>query len=389
MADPGVIALDPARLAGLEDYLQSLSDGCRRRAGRVADEVAGSGLTADHSVAELERLAAACRRERDEVAGRRALLAALPDGLPLTVRVWPSVTRARAAGDALADDVADALAAHPPGWSHLARLLAELDRSAASGPFTAAFFRALGPRRSRELPLHLERAYQRAWTAPLGADGRPRAERPYPDELTVVIAAQTRLAAALRTASLVEGPAALGPTWTRSYTGLPAADDAIAGIDAVVTDAQRREVGEVEQALRDAGYGLTLARSVARSVGWRRAAAVLTVDRGILGLVVAPLALADGDGLECDVPETVLGSVAAAMTVVGAVASLAGAPITVAAGVLSGLALVFGACRSQEARPRETRPTYDPSTGETRLPSGHQSNPHVDGAGVPLPPTYG
>ncbi|HMJ76602.1 MAG TPA: hypothetical protein VK507_11555 [Iamia sp.] len=388
MADPGVIALDPARLMGLEAYLQGLSDGCRRRAGRVADEVAGSGLTADHTVAELERLAAACQRERDEVAGRRALVAALPDGLPLTARVWPSAVQARAAADALADEVAAALAAHPPRWTDLARLLAELDRSAGSGPFTTAFFRALGPRRSRQLPLHLEQAYQRAWSAPLDADGRPLAERPYPDELTEVIAAQTRLAAALRTASRVEGPAALSRAWTRSYTGLPIADGAIAGIDAVVTAAQRREVGEVEEALRQAGYGLTLAGSVARSVGWRRAAAVLTVDRGILGLVVAPLALADGDGLECDVPEAVLGSVAATMTVVGAVASVAGAPITVAAGVLSGLALVFGACRSQGERPHETRPTYDPSTGETRMPSGHQSNPHVDAAGVPLPPGY-
>ena len=60
----------------------------------------------------------------------------------------------------------------------------------------------------------------------------------------------------------------------------------------------------------------------------------------------------------------------------------------IGAGALSALAFVFSACRHQDERRNETRPTFDPDTGETRLPSGHQTHPHVDGAGVPLSPSY-
>jgi hypothetical protein len=378
MADVGVIALDPARLSGLEVYLQALGDGCRRRAVRVADEVAGSGLSAAHPVAELERLAVTCQRERDEVAWRRAVVEALPHDLPLTSRTYPTRAAAQAAAEALADDVIDALRDDPPRWGRLARLLAELDRSAGNPAFAATFFVTVGPVRARNLPLVLERARQVS---------RPAA--PTEAEAAVVLAAQTSLADALRTASRVPGPAALGEQWCRAYAGLPSADDDLAADAEAATVPQRREADEVQRSLRRAGYGLALAASVARSVGWRRAAAALTVDRGVLGLVGGPLALADGDGIACDGPEAVLRTAAAGITIIGAVAPVAAGPATLAAGVLSGLAVLFDACRRQDPRPNETHPTIDPATGQSRVPSGHQTNPRVDVAGVPLPPSYG
>ena len=128
---------------------------------------------------------------------------------------------------------------------------------------------------------------------------------------------------------------------------------------------------------------------MARAVGWQRVAAVLTVDRGLIGLVAAPMALADDDGIVCDGAEALLRAAAGGVTVMGALVPEATVPAGVAAGVLGGLALLLGGCVRQEPRPHATRPTVDPATGESRLPSGHASNPHVDVAGVPLPPSYG
>ncbi|HEX7134864.1 MAG TPA: hypothetical protein VF228_19985 [Iamia sp.] len=378
MAEAGLIALDPARLSGLEVYLQGLGDGCRRRAVRVADEVADSGLSAAHPVAELERLAVTCQRERDDVAWRRAVVEALPHDLPLTGRTYPTRAAAQVAAEALADDVIDALRDDPPHWGRLARLLAELDRSAGSPPFVAAFFVAIGPVRARDLPLVLERAWS------MGPDAAATEAEP-----GAVLAAQTSLADALRTASRVPGPAALGEQWCRAYASLPSTDADLAAEAEAATAIQRREADEVQRSLLRAGYGFALAARIAESVGWRRAAAALTVDRGVLGLVAAPLALADGDGVACDGPEAVLRTAAAGVTIIGAVAPVTAGPATLAAGVLSGLALLFDACRRQDPRPNETHPTIDPATGQSRVPSGHQTNSHVDVAGVPLPPSYG
>lgn len=379
MADPGLIALDPARLGGLEVYLQGLGDGCRRRAGRVAEAVAGSGVDAARPVAELERLAAVCRREGDEVRWRRALVEALPHDLPRPPRSFPSTTAIVAAAEALADDVRAALDEHPPRWSRLARLLDELDRG-GSPLFAVTFFSSLGPVRARRLPLVLERA----WSATrAGAAGRSAVEA------WALLAVHGRLTLALCRASRVRGARALDERWCRVYAGLPPGDEALATVEAAATPAQRGDVPEVEAALRGAGYGLGLAATLARAVGWRRVAAVLTVDRGLIGLVAAPMALADGDGIACDGAEALLGAAAGGVTVLGALVPGATVPAGVAAGVLGGLAFLFGGCARQEPRPRETRPTVEPATGESRLPSGHASNPHVDAAGVPLPPSYG
>lgn len=372
----GVIALDPARLSGLEVYLQGLGDGCRRRAGRVADGVAGSGVGAEHPVAELERLARVCHHERDDVAGRRAVIEALPDDLPLTPLTYATRTAAREAGAALAQDVRAALVAHPPRWTRLTRLLAELDRSALTPAFAAAFFTTLGPVRARSLPLVLEQAWQRTAEPRLSAD-------------EAVVPVQVRLADALRRASRADGPESLGTTWYRAYAGLPHDDAAVEAAERAAPSARRREAELVEGALRDAGYGAGLAGALARAVGWRRAAAALTAQRGVIGVVTAPLALLDDDGIGCDGPEAALGVAAGAFTVVGAVVPAAAVPAALAAGVLGSLAMVFRTCEDQPARPQERRPTVDPASGQSRLPSGHQTNPHVDTAGVPLPPAYG
>jgi hypothetical protein len=226
---------------------------------------------------------------------------------------------------------------------------------------------------------------ERAWsTTRVVADDGATA-----DDVAALLAVQGGLAASLRTASHVRGPGALDARWTRTYAHLPVDDDALAAAEEAATPAQRSDAQRVEEVLRNAGYGVGLAVSVARAVGWRRVAAALTVERGLIGLVAAPLALADGDGIACDGPEALFRGAAAGITLLGAVAPAAVAPIGLTVGALSGLAYLFGGCRRQEPRPNETRPTVDPATGQSRLPSGHASNPHVDVAGVPLPPSYG
>lgn len=389
MADAGVISLDPVRLSGLEVYLEGLGDGCRRRAARVAEGVAGSGLSAAQPVAELDRIAAACHRERDEVAWRRALVEAMAHDLPLPTLTYATREAAVAAAESLADDVIAALEDHPPRWSRLVRLLRELDRSAPSPPFASTFLLALGPARARQLPLVVERAWRQAWVAPVGPDGRPLVEHPTEAEAAVVVAVQTGFARAVRTASRVRGAGALGDLWCRAYAGLPTGDEDLAAVAGGATAEERSEAERVERVLRGAGYGAGLAGRVAEAVGWRRAAAALGVDRGLLGLVAAPLDLADGDGIACDGPEVLLGAASAGITIVGAVVPGAALPAAVGGAVLTGLAALFAACEPQARRRNETRPTVDPTTGQSRLPSGHQTNPHVDEAGVPLPPSYG
>jgi hypothetical protein len=298
---------------------------------------------------------------------------ALPHDLPLPPRSFPSTAAIVVAAEALAGDVRAALDAHPPRWGRLARLLDQLDRD-GSPRFAVAFFTSLGPQRARQLPVVLQRSL---------ATGPVRAEA------GALIAAHGHLAAALRAASRVRGPAALDERWCRTYADLPTGDAALATAEGAATPAQRSDARQVEEALRGAGYGLGLATALARAVGWQRTVGVLTVDRGLVGLVASPLALADGDGIVCDGAEALLGVAAAGVTVLGAIAPAAVVPAGLAAGALSGLAFLFGGCDRQEPRPHETRPTVDPATGQSRLPSGHASNPHVDTAGVPLPPSYG
>lgn len=382
MDDVGVIALDPVRLSGLEVYLQGLVDGCRGRAGRVADEVAGSGVPADHPIGELERLAAVCHRERDEVTWRRAMVEQLPGDLPLPARIYAGAGSAAQAGRGLAQEVADAVSEQPPRWARLERLLAELDRSARSGPFTVAFLTALGPRAVRALPLLLERAW---WDGRARRAGPVAVGEPTEDERAEVTVAEVRLAAAIRTASQVEGDAGLDATWSRVYAGVPSDDEAFATAEAAATPAQREEADRVRLGLQAAGYGGRMAASVAAKVGWSQVAGVLSTGTGLMRVVVALGALDDGDGVACDVPQAGFG-VAAGVVLVLAPASV---PVMAAVGALSAASALFSVCRRQEPRTAETTPTADPATGTTRLPSGHASNPHVDTAGVPLPPAYG
>ncbi|HEU5152994.1 MAG TPA: hypothetical protein VFU19_21050 [Iamia sp.] len=373
MGEAGVIALDPARMGQLEVYLQGLADGCRRRAGRVAEAVAGSGVSAAHPVSELERLAVVCQREREEVGWRRAAVEALPYDLPRPPRTFTSPAAIVAAAQALARQVRSALTDHPPQWTRLVALLAELDRG-GSPTFDAAFLATLGPVPARKLPLVLERAWsERASPGLLPTEGMRH------------LAAHAALADAVRSASRVRGPLALGERWCRTYADLPPGDAELDAAEEAATPAQRSDADQAEEALRGLGYGLGLAATLARAVGWRRVAGVLTVDRGVVGLVTAPLALADGDGIACDGPEALFGTAAAALTVVGPVAPATAVPAL----ALGALAALFGRCERQPARTGVTRPTPDPVTGQGRLPSGHASNPRVDTAGVPLPPSYG
>jgi hypothetical protein len=102
-------------------------------------------------------------------------------------------------------------------------------------------------------------------------------------------------------------------------------------------------------------------------------------------MATAAGALDDGDGVACDGAQAGFGLAAGVLLVLAP----ASAPAAIASGALGLASWAFSACRRQEPRTRETTRTADPVTGATHLPSGHASNPHVDGAGVPLPPAYG
>ncbi|QYG91985.1 hypothetical protein HC251_05730 [Iamia sp. SCSIO 61187] len=372
MADPGVIALDPARLHGLEAYLQGLADGCRRRAGRVADEVAGAGVAADASIGELRRLAAVCDHERAVVAWSRALVEALPEDLPLPALSLGAEADLRAAAEALADRIVAAMDEAPPDWERLRALLAQLDRRSRSAPFLAAVLTGLGGRRTRTLPILLDRAAAGAGVAP-----------------TDLAAAQDGLTAAVHAASTVEGDGELSDGWLRGYTAVPAGmvpDGAPgAAVEVAAADAAER----VEEALRVAGWGAGVAHRIAAAVGRGGAAVVLSRTGALVGLVRAPFALDDGDGLECDVPQAAAGAAGSVATLVGAGMGPGGLPVIAAGVALTGLAAVFSACEGQEERRNETTRRVDPTTGREHVPSGHATNPHVDAAGVPLPPAYG
>lgn len=367
MADPGVIALDPVRMHGLEGYLQGLADGCRRRAGRVADEVGGAGIAADDSIGKLRRLAEDCDHERDVVAWSRALVEALPHDLPLpALSLDDEDLRARA--EALAARVVAAMDEVVPDWERLRVLLAQLDLRSRSAPFLAAFLTALGGRNARSLPISLNRA-----AADAGVD---------PAELA---ATKDRLTAAVLTASTVEGEGGLSDGWLSAYTDVAGEVPAGAAVEVPAADAAE----QVEEALRVAGWGAGAARRIAAAVGRGGAAIVLNRAGALIGLVRAPFALDDGDGLECDVPQAATGAAASVATIVGAGMGPAGLPVIAAGVVLTGLSGVFSACESQEERRNETTRRVDPETGREHVPSGHATNPHVDTAGVPLPPAYG
>jgi hypothetical protein len=368
-----VVALDPVRMAGLEAYLRGLHDRCRRAAGQVAEAVASTGVdeaSAAEEVAALERLAAECLLAADDVAWRRALVAQVAGGVPATAWSAFAAPAAEAAVDLLVARVQRAVDDHPPTWASLAPALAEVARLRGSEPLSARFLHGIGAGRARSLHALLGQMARSE-----GGPARERAE-----------ALDGLLAAAVRDASRHEGDGALGAGWYASYLGVPPGAD-LDAVDERLDDERRAVSEQVDDGLVAAGYGADLARRAGRlaGAGWLATAGGLA--GGALELARAPVALFDGDGAVCDVPES-LARIAAGSV---AIATVAAAPTGGTAVVLAlvgaafvGAGALLDRCEVGPPRMAERTLTADPETGEQRYPSGHASNPHVDAAGVPL-----
>ncbi len=381
MTAAGVIALDPDRMRVLEAHLGGLGVELRRWSGRVADEVASTGgiVSVAREVAVLDSLAVECGRLRDDVTWRRTVVEQLPDALPRTS--WRSFhpATATAAVDALALRVGLALQADEISWPVLAGALDELSRIDGSEELAARFLAVLGPQRTAALHDAIPRTANLLIT-PHGETGSLRAEV---DRLGGVLVETVRLG------SRHDGPGALDQRWATTYLGLPAIDEQEPAAHGELTDA----IGE---ALTEAGYGTRFVAWTATAIGVVGPEAVARVAAtvaggastigGVISVAQAPITLTDGDGLECDLPEAGLQAVSGVLAVAGAASG--NVPLAVAGAAVAGLAALFGGCTSQEPRRNETQRRYNPDTGESRLPSG-SDNPHVEGPGVPLPPSYG
>ena len=181
MAEVGVIALDPFRLARLEGYLDCLDQGCRRRSAEVADVARTAGVPVPPVIAELDLVAAWCRGAVDDIRWRRALL----DGLP-PLPVPPFSFRSRSAAEARAESLVERLEAalheRPPRPDRLRRLLAEAARGVTSPAFVRALVEGLGPgriARLQELSTELDLAPAAA-VAPGGAGSGTTSDAPGP-----------------------------------------------------------------------------------------------------------------------------------------------------------------------------------------------------------------
>jgi len=411
-----VIALDPVRLAGLEQYLEGLGHGCLQGAGAIADALAGTGEEAAGEQAELRRLAAWCAIHRDDVARRRRLVEELPAGLPQPA--WRFTSRAEAVdrADRLVARLRRALDGEGADRDQLAALLDELRRGAASPTFAARVLTELGPDRAARLPVLIDARWA----------GQDAAEE---------VAALAVVRDALAAASHLRGRGALSEAWIRRFHGLPAdGPDEEEGADPASAAAEQLLVG--------AGFALGFARIAARALRARRVGFALLAGDELVAIVRAgtdsepatdPVAVGPRDALtvaqvvahvrrlertglvlvaaqellaivEAEAgPDTDLGTrVGAALhagSTIAFVAANAATPLGWAGLAGAGCLLAFAAFLasataegdpppSEENLRRRRTPTHNPDTGETRYPSGSASNMHGDEAGNVLDPAY-
>jgi hypothetical protein len=372
MSGVGVIALDPVRLGGLEVYMQGLADGCRRRAARIAADVASTGpaVSVAAEVAELDRLAVLCDRDRDEVLWRRQVVEQIPGGVPPTSWASFAAPVAEAAVDVVAARVVRAMEAGHPTWDALEGALEDVVRVAGSEALSARFLVRLTARRLRGLHALLDR---------LARDGGEASGGPGPAAARAA-ALQGLLATVVRDGSRHTGEHALGEGWYDTYLGIPPG----AGTDDLADGGARTLAKEVKAGLATAGYGLFAADKVAMLAGAGLVRHALAPVTATVGVAKAGLSLADGDGAECDAPEAGLNLLGAGFALASVVVS-GGAtiPLAAAAGATSGLGLLFGACRRQEGDAAQRR--YDPGTGTSTYSGGNGDSSSLDPAGVPLP----
>lgn len=392
MRDHGVITLDPQRMRTLELALDEWATTLLRTAGVVADAFAGTGHTDRGTVADLGEIAAWAVTERDDVVWRRAVIENLGPPLPLPTLDGAS----RAELETMARHLAVRLGLQMQGDAPLSvdaveGMLAELDRLIESDPTMAAvFYTTLGPRRAAELSAAIEQAYEADWALRRPENPHDPVKLPMPEVDAVrLLSSHQRAMDALIAASRVEGDLALTDEWITSFTGVQ--PDA----DIELTDEQQVTADDVLEALSDVRTGTRLARSLAKAAGLKRAAVVLghasvgaTAAMRLVGVATAPLVLADGDGLECDIPEAIgqAGAGVLGLVALGAAGTGVGLAAAVGAGIFVGIQTLFGECESQQAHaPGNPARTMNPDTGVAVYPGGNENNGWTDEAGVPQP----
>lgn len=370
MTEHGVVALDPVALVRLEATLHGIAGVYRRRAGKVAEALAGTGEGAGPELAELHRVVEWCELHRDDINRRRRILSALPVALPRPARAFGTAEEARVAAEGVAGRLVRALDRRPPTWAVLADLLAEVEWGGHDGAFAARLLNVLGPRRTALLPLWIERSARAAGVDRLGG---------------AVEGAQAAVAGALLAASHHTGRDRLSPGWSAAFAGL----DHGAGAPAHAPDAEP----DVQARLEALGFGADLARALALGIGAGTVATVLSGADKVLA--VARVGGGEADGW--DVAGTGVG-LAGSFGMLLVTTGIVSAPLGVAA--LLGGSVVASAvawflhqveaapeeqATSENRRRRHAR-THDPATGTARFPGGGTDQPHQDGAGGVLPP---
>lgn len=371
VGEPGLVALDPLGLARLEATLHGVAEAYRSCAGRIDDALWATGETAEGELVALRRLVDWCERHRDAIAHRRRVLDELPVALPLPA--WSFATRAEAehVAGGLASRLGAALERHPPSWTALSRLLAEVERGRHDEAFAAHLLTVLGPRRTALLPHRIDQAAR--------ADGHATG--------ATVDEAQGALAAVVLTASRATGAGRLSEGWGRHFAGLD-------GPSGGVGDPQPDPV--VRRRLEALGFGADLARSVALGL---EAGTVATVVGGTgVVLAVAATAVGDEEADGWDLAGDAVGA-AGSLGVFLVSSGVVTVPLVVAALLAGGVvtsALAWSLHQveeppadgaSPENRRRRHSRTFDPATGISRFPGGGTDRPHQDGAGGVLPPS--
>ena len=370
MADAGVVALDPVRLAGLEHHLDSLSSVCLRRAGAVADELAGIGEAAPGEVEELRRVAGWCRVQAEGVAGRRRIIEGLPSALPPPGWALTNRQEARARADRLARELLEALrpplAGLPPEWDEVVPLLAAIGRGAHSEEFSERLRYRLGD----EVLLSLAPAIERSAARARGPFEPVATSQPLLDRCLTIVR------------DLVAGahprpPATSGP----GRGALPPWSAAVAGFGIDLDDdlvAQVREGGQ--RAGLAADVVTDLVRGVrtfaAATAPARRASPLAALE------LVRDLKAAVTDPTTVNVLATVSSGLAVAAPLSGPLAPA----LWVGAAVVAFVAWAESLDQPDDAR--DVR-IDDDGDGTRTYPSGSASNPNVDEAGVPRDARYG
>lgn len=371
MATPGLVAIDPLRLAELEGTVVAVGDTCRRVALQAGDALVGTGESAGDALAALHGVARWAEHQCTDLARRRSVVEALPTALALPAWRFRTAAAAEAAGARVGDRLVALLARRPVPWEGLEACLAEVARGAHHGAFAVEVLHRIGPRAAARLGLVVEAAALSHPSAP--APGR---------QLQVV----ERL---LRTA-MGRDEGGLTTVWLRRFAGLP---DVPPPDDAEHPDPE--PVPEAMAALEAAGFGARVVQTLAIGAGAGRLGMVFGGADTLVGFVVPdpdlpPVVDAVATGMDMAGKGALwVGRGMVVTNPVGAVVSFG-----VGLGLLAGAGLLrlfsWGALDGAlpENRRRRHTPSYDTDTGTTHYPGGGTDRPHQDGAGGVLPPNH-